>query len=49
MKLPKEIRDKFARAGRKGGKKKGKKGFAAMDPQKKHEIQSKGGKTKRKT
>lgn len=49
LKLPKAIRDKFARAGRKGGKATGKKGFAAMDPEKRRAIQSMGGKAKRKT
>lgn len=49
MKLPKQYRDKLARAGRKGGKAKGKKGFAAMDPEKAREIQAQGGKAKRKT
>ena len=48
MKLPKAIRDKFARAGRKGGMAKVKKGFAAMDPERKRQIQSAGGKAKRK-
>lgn len=41
MKLPKEIRERFAAAGRKGGKAKGRKGFAAMTPEKRKEIQDK--------
>lgn len=41
MKLPKAIRERFAAAGRKGGKFKGKKGFAAMTPEKLKEIQDK--------
>lgn len=48
MKLPKNIRKRFAAAGRKGGLKKGKKGFAAMTPAKLKEIQDKAAVARRK-
>jgi general stress protein YciG len=43
MRLPKEIREQFARAGRRGGKKKVPKGFAMMDPKARRNAARKGG------
>lgn len=47
LKLPKEIREQFAKQGRRGGKKQVPKGFAKMDPARRKEVSSKGGKSKR--
>jgi hypothetical protein len=42
MDLPKEIREQFAQAGRRGGQKKVAKGFAKMDPARHAKVAKKG-------